>query len=54
MLKGHEGQAGKGVDQAGDYVDKRTRGRHSRHVDTAQERIKGRLGGRRGEPPSGT
>ncbi|AOT57340.1 MULTISPECIES: antitoxin [Streptomyces] len=55
LLKGHEGQVGKGVDKAGDYVDKRTHGRFGKHVDTAQERLKDRLGrepGQRREPPA--
>ncbi|CAL9334866.1 antitoxin [Streptomyces sp. enrichment culture] len=55
MLKGHEGQAGKGVDKAGDYVDKRTQGRYSGHVDTAQDRLKDQLGRdpeQRREPPA--
>ncbi|WP_159769795.1 antitoxin [Streptomyces sp. HM190] len=60
MLKGHEEQAGKGVDRAGDFVDERTRGKHRRHVDTAQDRLKQQLGtdqpgqtdpGGREEPP---
>ncbi|MCP9946942.1 antitoxin [Streptomyces somaliensis] len=57
MLKGHEGQVGKGVDEAGDHADRKTRGRHSRHVDAVQEQVKGRLGrdrGRHREPPAGT
>ncbi|GGP95116.1 hypothetical protein GCM10010249_11370 [Streptomyces roseolilacinus] len=57
MLKGHEGHAGKGVDKAGDYVDKRTQGRYGGHVDTAQERLKDQLGRdpeQRREPPPQT
>ncbi|MEU3448496.1 antitoxin [Streptomyces thermolilacinus] len=56
MLKGHEGQAGKGVDKAGDQVDKRTQGRYSGQVDTAQDRLKDQLGRdpeqQRREPPA--
>ncbi|OEJ97586.1 antitoxin [Streptomyces thermolilacinus] len=55
MLKGHEAQAGKGVDKSGDYVDKRAQGRHSGHVDTAQDRLKDQLGRdpeQRREPPA--
>ncbi|MEU2184156.1 antitoxin [Streptomyces thermolilacinus] len=55
MLKGHESQAGKGVDTAGDHVDKRTRGRHRGHVDTAQDRLNDQLGRdpeQRREPPA--
>ncbi|KUH39977.1 MULTISPECIES: antitoxin [Streptomyces] len=55
MLKGHEGQSSRGVDKVGDMVGRRTRGKHSRHVGTAQERLKDQLGRRRGghggEPP---
>nr|WP_315973500.1 antitoxin [Streptomyces somaliensis] len=57
MLKGHEGQVGKGVDEAGDHAGRKTRGRHSRHVDAVQEQVKGQLGRDRGqhrEPPAGT
>ncbi|WP_149826926.1 antitoxin [Streptomyces tailanensis] len=39
MLKGHEEQAGKGVDRAGDFVDEKTQGKYSGHVDTAQDRV---------------
>ncbi|MGW0706469.1 antitoxin [Streptomyces sp. NPDC002643] len=60
MLKGHEEQAGKGVDKSGDYVDDRTQGKYSGQVDTAQERLRQQLGadqpgegeqGREGPPP---
>ncbi|MFD3531046.1 antitoxin [Streptomyces sp. NPDC058664] len=44
MLKGHEDQASKGVDKAGDYVDGRTQGKYSGHVDTAQEKLRQQLG----------
>ncbi|MEV6550575.1 antitoxin [Streptomyces sp. NPDC051597] len=44
MLKGHEDQAGKGVDRAGDFVDDRTQGKYSGQVDTAQDRLKQQLG----------
>ena len=44
MLKGHEDQAGKGVDKAGDMVDRKTHGKYSRHVDTAQDKLKQELG----------
>ncbi|GAA2959883.1 MULTISPECIES: antitoxin [Streptomycetaceae] len=44
MLKGHEDQAGKGVDKAGDTIDARTQGKHSKHVDTGQERLRRQLG----------
>ncbi|MGW6713902.1 antitoxin [Streptomyces sp. MCL20-2] len=44
MLKGHEDQAGKGVDRAGDMVDDRTQGKYKGHVDTAQDKFKQQLG----------
>ncbi|QFQ98598.1 antitoxin [Streptomyces phaeolivaceus] len=44
MLKGHEEQAGQGVDKAGDYVDGRTRGKYSGQVDSAQERLRQQMG----------
>ena len=43
MLKGHEDQAGQGVDKAGDYVDGRTQGKYSGQVDSAQEKLRQRL-----------
>ncbi|AIA07553.1 MULTISPECIES: antitoxin [Streptomyces] len=45
LLKGHEEQAGKGVDKAGDYVDERTQGKYQSQVDTAQDKLKEQLGG---------
>ncbi|MFF4401038.1 antitoxin [Streptomyces sp. NPDC001480] len=53
MLKGHESQASKGVDKAGDYVDDRTQDKYSRQVDTAQEQLKDQLGREQGRdnPP---
>jgi hypothetical protein len=44
MLKGHEDQAGKGIDKAGDVVDDKTGGKYSDQVDTAQEKAKDQLG----------
>ncbi|MFF1511626.1 antitoxin [Streptomyces sp. NPDC058326] len=49
MLKGHEDQASKGIDKAGDYVDGRTQGKYSSQVDTAQEKLRQQMGG---TPPS--
>jgi hypothetical protein len=43
MLKGHEDQASKGVDRAGDMVDERTQNKYSGHVDTAQDKLKDQL-----------
>ncbi|WP_328535443.1 antitoxin [Streptomyces sp. NBC_00344] len=53
MMKGHEDQAGKGVDKAGDAVDKKTEGKYSGQVDTGQDQLKDRLGTDRdqGGPP---
>lgn len=53
MLKGHEDQAGKGVDKGGDMVDGKTQGKYSGHVDTAQDRMKDQLRSDRdqGGPP---
>ncbi|MBK5997106.1 antitoxin, partial [Streptomyces sp. MBT58] len=44
MLKGHEDQAGKGIDKAGDMVDDRTKGKYSGHVDTAQDKLRQQFG----------
>ncbi|MFJ3931138.1 MULTISPECIES: antitoxin [unclassified Streptomyces] len=49
MLKGHEDQAGQGVDRAGDTVDKKTQGSYEGQVDAAQDRMKDQFG--RGEQP---
>ncbi|MFH8594956.1 antitoxin [Streptomyces rimosus] len=55
MLKGHEDQAGKGVDKAGDFVDDKTQGKYSGQVDTAQDKLRGQLGSDQGrdqdQPP---
>ncbi|KUF13925.1 antitoxin [Streptomyces silvensis] len=51
MLKGHEDQAGKGVDKAGDFVDDKTQGKYSSQVDTAQDKLKGQFGGDQDQPP---
>ncbi|BFP50347.1 antitoxin [Streptomyces sp. CMC78] len=53
MLKGHEDQAGKGIDKAGDMVDDRTQGKYKKHVDTAQDKLKQQLGADRDQdgPP---
>lgn len=44
MLKGHEEQASQGIDKAGDFVDQKTQGKYSSHVDTAQDKLKEQLG----------
>lgn len=51
MLKGHEDQAGQGIDKAGDYVDGRTQGKYSSQVDTAQDKLKDQLGRNDGNTP---
>ncbi|MFG2646735.1 antitoxin [Streptomyces sp. NPDC048436] len=54
MLKGHEDQAGKGIDKGGDFVDDKTQGKYSGQVDTAQDQLKDRFGGQdqgRDNPP---
>ncbi|MGW1005660.1 antitoxin [Streptomyces sp. NPDC002520] len=43
MLKGHEDQADKGIDKAGDMVDEKAQGRHSGQVDAAQDQLKRQL-----------
>ncbi|MDQ0792287.1 antitoxin [Streptomyces sp. B1I3] len=55
MLKGHEDQAGKGVDKTGDMVDDRTQGKYSKHVDTGQDKLHQQLGQDRNpdDPPRG-
>jgi Na+/phosphate symporter len=45
LMKGHEEQAGKGIDKAGDYVDERTQGKYRSQVDTTQEKLREQLGG---------
>lgn len=57
MLKGHEEQAGQGIDKAGDFVDGRTQGKYSGQVDSVQERLKQQLGSdrtRTGQPDLGS
>ncbi|MFD9545478.1 antitoxin [Streptomyces sp. NPDC060022] len=44
MLKGHEDQAGKGVDKTGDMVDGKTQGKHRSQVDTGQDKLKDQFG----------
>ncbi|WP_030208301.1 antitoxin [Streptomyces bikiniensis] len=51
MLKGHEDQAGKGVDKAGDFADEKTQGKYSGQVDSAQDKLKQQLGRDQGTPP---
>ncbi|MCX5583819.1 antitoxin [Streptomyces erythrochromogenes] len=51
MLRGHESQAGQGIDKAGDYVDGRTQNKYSSQVDTAQDKLKDQLRRDQGNPP---
>ncbi|GLW71427.1 kanamycin biosynthetic protein [Kitasatospora phosalacinea] len=53
MLKGHEDQASRGIDKAGDFADEKTQGKYSGQVDTAQDRLKEQLGneGTQDTPP---
>ncbi|MBD0690562.1 antitoxin [Streptomyces sp. CBMA123] len=48
MLKGHEDQAEKGVDKAGDAFDERTEGKYSSQTDVAQDKLKEQF---RDQPP---
>ncbi|MET8471910.1 antitoxin [Streptomyces sp. NPDC006422] len=44
MLKGHESQAGKGIDMAGDAVDKKTGSKYKSQVDSVQDQARKHLG----------
>lgn len=44
LVKGHEDTARKGVDKAGDAVDKKTGDKYSGQVDSAQQKIDDQLG----------
>ncbi|MBP0456419.1 antitoxin [Streptomyces montanisoli] len=45
MMKGHEDTAAKGVDKAGDAVDKKTGNKYQSQVDSAQKKMDEQLGG---------
>ncbi|MEV5969557.1 antitoxin [Streptomyces sp. NPDC051921] len=51
MLKGHEEQAGQGIDKAGDFVDEKTQGKYRSQVDTGQDKLKQQMGGSAQQPP---
>ncbi|MER5915304.1 antitoxin [Streptomyces sp. NPDC001982] len=51
MLKGHEDQAGRGIDKAGDYADQKTGNKYQSQVDTAQQKLKDELGGSERDTP---
>jgi hypothetical protein len=51
MLKGHEEQAGRGIDKEGDILDERTQGRHRGQIDTGRDKLREQLGRDEGNPP---
>jgi hypothetical protein len=53
MMKGSSDKTDKGIDKAGDTVDKNTGGRHSDKVDRGQDTMRDRLGDddRPADPP---
>ncbi|WP_329454446.1 antitoxin [Streptomyces sp. NBC_01497] len=50
MMKGHEDTAHKGVDKAGDAVDKKTGNKYENQVDTGQKKMDEQMGN---DPRSG-
>jgi hypothetical protein len=52
MLKGHESQASKGVDKAGDLIDEKTGGKYASQVDKGQDQAKKQLGVDDQAPPA--
>ncbi|MBO1418633.1 antitoxin [Streptomyces sp. FH025] len=48
LLKGHEEQADKAVDKAGQTVDERTQGKYTGQIDAAEEQAKNQF---RDQPP---
>ncbi|MFF5716711.1 antitoxin [Streptomyces buecherae] len=50
MLKGHEDTARKGMNKAGDAVDRKTGGKHRDKIDSAQQKLDDQLGKRRDDP----
>ncbi|MEW2544373.1 antitoxin [Streptomyces sp. NPDC047002] len=44
MMKGHEDTARKGVDKAGDAVDKKTGNKYGSQVDSAQKKMDEQIG----------
>ncbi|WP_330174980.1 antitoxin [Streptomyces sp. NBC_01498] len=51
LVKGREDTVRKGVDKAGDAVDKKTGGKYQGQVDTAQEKLNEQLGSRERPTP---
>ncbi|MFB7557343.1 antitoxin [Streptomyces brevispora] len=50
LMKGHPDQAHQGVEKGGDLIDKKTNGKHSGQVDSAQQKLNDQLGDSR--PPT--
>ncbi|MFG2674967.1 MULTISPECIES: antitoxin [unclassified Streptomyces] len=50
LMKGHPDQARQGVEKGGDIVDKKTGGKYSGQVDSAQQKLNDQLGDKR--PPA--
>ena len=44
LLKGHEEQAGKGVDKGADLAKKKAGGKYDQPIDTGRDRLKGQFG----------
>jgi hypothetical protein len=44
MMKGHGDKASSGVEKAGDFVDEKTKGKYSEHIDKGQKKLKEQLG----------
>ncbi|AQU67854.1 antitoxin [Streptomyces niveus] len=51
LVKGHEDTVRKGVDKAGDAVDRKTGNKYKNHVDTAQEKLNEQLGSQQRPTP---
>ncbi|WP_329033761.1 antitoxin [Streptomyces sp. NBC_01725] len=51
LVKGHEDTVRKGVDKAGDAVDKKTGDKYKGQVDTAQDKLNEQLGSRQRPTP---
>ncbi|MGN5634359.1 antitoxin [Streptomyces sp. AC154] len=50
LMKGHPDQARQGVEKGGDIADKKTGGKYSGQVDSAQQKLNDQLGDKR--PPA--
>ncbi|WP_381796643.1 antitoxin [Streptomyces niveus] len=51
LVKGHEDTVRKGVDKAGDAVDKKTGNKYKSQVDSAQDKANEQLGSRQRPTP---